>query len=161
MPLTYQAAANPPPLALKVVGEAPLQVPVVAFLIVCNRSPLIAVSHPQFTQHAQFTARRPPSLFVLIAPDDVRPRIMLAFLGGDPRQRAAFCSQNERSSARNGRQVQSLRGESCQRCVLQIRIVGNQFCPSKILHQVGRRNRRSRFASGYLVAEVNGKVVHG
>jgi hypothetical protein len=29
------------------------------------------------------------------------------------------------------------------------------------LHQVGRRNRRSRFASGYLVAEVNGKVVHG
>jgi hypothetical protein len=85
VPLTYQVAENPPPLALKDKGEAPLQVPVVAFLIVCNRSPLIAVAHPQFTQHAQLTARVvPSSTFILIALSAVRPNVILAFLGFDP-----------------------------------------------------------------------------
>ena len=83
-------AEKPPPLALKYVGEAPLQVPVVAFLIVCNKSPLIADAHSQFTQHAQLTARRPPSVFVLIAPAGVLPRIILTFLRGDPCQRAVY-----------------------------------------------------------------------
>jgi len=33
----------------------------------------IVRSHPQ---HAQLTARRPPSVLILMAPDDVRPRVM-------------------------------------------------------------------------------------
>lgn len=36
--------------------------------------------HPQLPtpppQHAQSTARRPPSVLILMAPDDVRPRVM-------------------------------------------------------------------------------------
>lgn len=87
MPPTYHSAANPPPLALKDKGEAPLQVPVVAFLIVCNRSPLIVVSHtPHVEQHAQFTARVPfgESVLILILFLSVRPNVILAFLGCDP-----------------------------------------------------------------------------
>jgi len=42
----------------------------------------------QGPQHAHSTARRPPSVFVLIAPAGVRPSVILAFLGRDPGQRA-------------------------------------------------------------------------
>ena len=76
MPPTYHSAANPPPLAVKDKGDTPLHVPVVAFLSVSNKSPLILVVHPHGLQHAQFTARVVPlSVLILIAPEDVRPRV--------------------------------------------------------------------------------------
>ena len=158
MPLTYQAAANPPPLAFQYDGEAPLQVPVVAFLIVCNRSPLIAVSHPQFTQHAQFTARRPPSDFVLIAPAGVRPSVILAFLGCDPRQRARNRAEDVSAAGGWSWEFKLSRRVVIHEGWFRECVIHNQFGVRKVLHQVARGNRVNRLAYNFRL-KINRQIV--
>ena len=105
----------------------------------CGNDPIKSAHPPQGggLQHAHSTARRPPSVLILIAPEVDRPSVISAFLRGDPLQRAVHRAEDMGSAARSGGDFEfALRVPSCACGGLDERRVGIESCKHKILIQI-------------------------